>query len=216
MAKKAILFEDEMLAILNDGRDSELSSLSSGSDTEERFPENEFQNLLNEVGNEDFMALINDIDVYENDEEENHTNEVDTFNNSDVENVPIDMTVKNTPTPVHAVRFDTYNNCSINWMTYNAIGKKEIKWSQLLFSPPALSLEPVERPNYPTKIPTPLDYFFKYFSENDFVNMAKFTNIYAEQKSHSNFKTCSASEIKILIAIHMMFGVLKYPRTSMY
>jgi len=46
--------------------------------------------------------------------------------------------------------------------------------------------------------------------------MSKFTNIYAEQKLSTNFKTCSASEIKILVAIHMMFGVLKYPRTSMY
>jgi len=38
--------------------------------------------------------------------------------------------------------------------------------------------------------------------------MSNCTNIYAEQKLSTYFNTCSASEIKILVAIHMMFGVL--------
>jgi len=71
MTKKAMLLDDELLAIINDGRDSDLSSLSSGSSTEERFPNNESQYLLNEVGNDDFMALMNDIGVDDDDEENN-------------------------------------------------------------------------------------------------------------------------------------------------
>jgi len=67
-----------MLTILNDGRDSDLSSLLSDICTEERFPDNEFQHLLNDLGNEDVIALLNDIDVNnDDDEEENRTIEVD-------------------------------------------------------------------------------------------------------------------------------------------
>jgi len=201
-----------LFAILNDGRDSDLSSLSSGSCTEERFPENEFQHLLNEVGNDDFMDLMNDIGA-DDDEEEENAIDVNTLNDAD--NGPIDMTIQNIHPSVNEVRRQN-SESSINWMSYKAIGKRDIKWSQIPFSQPALFLEPVELPNYPKKILTPLDYFSKYFSENDFASMSKFTNIYAEQKLSTNFKTCSASEIKILVAIHMMFGVLKYPRTSMY
>jgi len=96
-------------------------------------------------------------------------------------------------------------------MSSKAIGKRDIKWSQLPYSQPALSLEPVELPNYPKKILTPLDYFSKYFSENDFASMSKFTNIYAEQKLSTNFKTCSASEIKILVLsfLVMLLKVIK-------
>lgn len=46
--------------------------------------------------------------------------------------------------------------------------------------------------------------------------MAKYTNIYAAQKNLKKFKNASTSEMKTMVAIHMLFGVLKYPRVRMY
>jgi len=46
--------------------------------------------------------------------------------------------------------------------------------------------------------------------------MAKYTNIYAAQKNLKKFKNVSTSEMKTMVAIHMLFGVLKHPRVRMY
>lgn len=46
--------------------------------------------------------------------------------------------------------------------------------------------------------------------------MAKYTNLYSEQKNLNNFKKTDSAEMKIMIAIHMLFGVLNYPRSRMY
>ncbi|KAF0688531.1 piggyBac transposable element-derived protein 2-like, partial [Aphis craccivora] len=206
MARKALFLEEDLIAMLNDGRDSDLSSLSSNDETEV-FPNNEFQDLLTEFGEDDFIALINDDNEIEDDNIP--TNIVCT-----IDNVPLDLTIQNEPT---ILTVDSNNTkLSINWTDYKAIEKRDIKWFEVPFSAPKLSLQTVEHPIYPKNILTPLHYFSNYFSENDFINMAKFTNIYAEQKSSTKFKKCTSSEIKILVGIHMIFGVLKYPRTRMY
>ncbi|KAL4120566.1 hypothetical protein QTP88_013236 [Uroleucon formosanum] len=46
--------------------------------------------------------------------------------------------------------------------------------------------------------------------------MAKYTNLYSEQKNLNYFKKTDSAEMKIMIAIHMLFGVLNYPRSRMY
>lgn len=53
-------------------------------------------------------------------------------------------------------------NASINWTNFKAIEKRHINWFQIPFSQPLLFLEPTEQPVYPEKIPTSIDYFFKY------------------------------------------------------
>jgi hypothetical protein len=46
--------------------------------------------------------------------------------------------------------------------------------------------------------------------------MAKYTNIYAAQNNLKNVKNTSTHEMKTMIAIHMLFGVLEFPRVRMY
>ncbi|XP_026819612.1 piggyBac transposable element-derived protein 3-like [Rhopalosiphum maidis] len=46
--------------------------------------------------------------------------------------------------------------------------------------------------------------------------MAQYTNLYSEQKNLNNFNKTDSAEMKIMIAIHMLFGVLNYPRSRMY
>lgn len=60
MARKALFKDEDILFMLNDGRDSDLSSLSSNEDIEPPFPDNEFQKLLHEFGEADFIELMED------------------------------------------------------------------------------------------------------------------------------------------------------------
>lgn len=46
--------------------------------------------------------------------------------------------------------------------------------------------------------------------------MAQYTNLYSEQKNLNNFNKTDSAEMKIMIALHMLFGVLNYPRSRMY
>jgi hypothetical protein len=71
---------------------------------------------------------------------------------------------------------------SIKWDKFIPIEKRNIIWEKKPFSPQVINLTPITEPIYPTTIPNPIDYFSKYFCENDFANMAKYTNLYSEQK----------------------------------
>jgi len=50
-------------------------------------------------------------------------------------------------------------------------------------------------------LPPPIDYFLKYFTENDIEEMAGYTNIYAQQTGVKNFIETNSSEIKTFIGI---------------
>lgn len=46
--------------------------------------------------------------------------------------------------------------------------------------------------------------------------MSTMTNIYAEQNGVRGYKHASASEIEVLVGLHMAMGVLGLPRVRMY
>lgn len=46
--------------------------------------------------------------------------------------------------------------------------------------------------------------------------MAGYTNIYAQQKGVKNFKDTSSNEMKVFVGIHLLMGVINFPRVRMY
>lgn len=91
-----------------------------------------------------------------------------------------------------------------------------MKWVQKPFTPPKINLNEIEQSDCPGEIQSPLYYFSKYFDDSDFENMSFFTNLYAVQKNTNNFKPTNIQEMKEFVAIHLMMGVLKFPRIRMY
>jgi len=103
-----------------------------------------------------------------------------------------------------------------NTSSLEYIEKCNIRWKRQPFVPPNIVLnKPIEH-MYPNSIPTPLDYFFKYFPESEYENMANYTNTYAEQIGRLNWKPTNSKEIKIFVGIHLYMGVLNFPRIRMY
>ncbi|XP_036346069.1 piggyBac transposable element-derived protein 3-like [Rhagoletis pomonella] len=96
--------------------------------------------------------------------------------------------------------------------------KKEIKWKtrmartfksdKIQFTAPPADGNTTER--------TPYSFFVKYLDDEFFVKAAYYTNIYATQKGDLNFKPCTADEIRVLIAQHIMMSCFKLPRVRMY
>lgn len=68
-------------------------------------------------------------------------------------------------------------------------GKKNIRWVQRPFSPPSVNLNTLRVSDCQDEICSPIYYFSKYFGDQDFENMAFFTNLYATQKNTSKFKS---------------------------
>lgn len=65
------------------------------------------------------------------------------------------------------------------------------------------------------QLESPLAFFSRYFTDELFEDMTKFTNIYAIQQ-HSKFKRTTMGELKNFIGIHIMMGNLHYPRVRFY
>lgn len=87
--------------------------------------------------------------------------------------------------------------------------KNSIKWSTSFFVIfiSKIHLREIKKRQIRTTLSTPMDYIFQYFSENDFINMAEFTNIYAQQIEIINIIEINSSEIKTFIGIHLFIGV---------
>lgn len=94
--------------------------------------------------------------------------------------------------------------------------KKNIKWSESPFVRPKIHLKELKKRPVPNTLPPPIDYFLKYFTENDIEEMAGYTNIYAQQTGVNNFIETNSSEIKTFIGIHLLIGVYGLPRVRMY
>lgn len=90
---------------------------------------------------------------------------------------------------------------------------KQVKWLAKAFAPvdtrctyqPLGGSAPVE----------PLKYFAKYFTEDVFEDLTKYTNIYALQNTGTEL-LCSVQEMKLFFGILIYMGVLKFPRARMY
>lgn len=96
------------------------------------------------------------------------------------------------------------------------VEKNCIKWKKQPYQPPTILLENLEKRHYPTEIPTPLEYFSKYFPDCEYQNMADFTNAYAEQTGVLDWNSTNSRELKIFVGIHLLMGVFGLPRIRMY
>lgn len=96
------------------------------------------------------------------------------------------------------------------------VEKRSIKWKKQPYQPLAIHLEPLEEHHYPKEIPTPLEYFSKYFQESEYQDMADYTNMYAEQTGKVNWIATNPREMKIFFGIHLLMGVFGLPRIRMY
>lgn len=96
------------------------------------------------------------------------------------------------------------------------VEKRNIKWKKQPFIPPTISLEKLEEHIFPEEIPAPLDYFMKYFPDNEFEEMAKHTNTYTQQNGKLNWIETNSREMKIFVGVHLLMGVFGLPRIRMY
>lgn len=91
----------------------------------------------------------------------------------------------------------------------NYTEKSEIKWKKEHFNTQTISVD-VEN------LKSPFQYFKNYFTDELFENFALYTNQYAEQKNVKSFKSTNSNEMKVLFGLHMLMGIIKLPRVSMY
>lgn len=94
--------------------------------------------------------------------------------------------------------------------------KKNIKWIQQPFNTPNIELDDLDITDPVIVLRNPIDYFMHYFNDDFFETLAFNTNLYAIQKNLTNFKATNQQEIRVLIAIHLIMGCLKFPRVRMY
>jgi len=169
--------EEDIVRLLGTGLDSDMSSLSSDEEVTDNYPERELDNLLdnfdNDIGMAEFLAEIDEADQQiEIEPEASQVNE-----NVD----PLDLSFQPNQNKTFFTR-GPYTNTK-KWSRFIPILKKNIFWKNVPFTPPTIIIQPVINQPVLTKIVNPIDYFTKYFSNDDFKNMAKYTNIYAAQKN---------------------------------
>lgn len=91
--------------------------------------------------------------------------------------------------------------------------KRPVLWVTSEFEPPDTTFRPTARDV--SAIMEPCEYFFKYFTDELFEEIARCTNIYALQTSGGILGT-TPEEIKTFFGMLMIMGTLKFPRIRMY
>lgn len=64
-------------------------------------------------------------------------------------------------------------------------------------------------------LPSPVDYFKRYITNDIISEMVNMSNLYAAREN-INFLATNTSEITVFIGIHLLMGNLGFPRISMY
>lgn len=97
----------------------------------------------------------------------------------------------------------------------NLTMKKDINWKRnVTYLTPPITWYKKNVENHVT-LESPLYFFKKYFTDELFEDMTKYTNLYATQK-HSKFKSTTTEELQNFVGIHIMMGNLHYPRVRFY
>ncbi|KAE9525646.1 hypothetical protein AGLY_014173 [Aphis glycines] len=180
-----------ILELLGNGQDSDLSSLSGDDNNEEDenvFPTSELDRLLNDFtyfddddGNELFPDLF-DVDIPTGNDE-----------------------ISKTPTILSPM------------VNLPFVDKKDIKWDMKPLICHKIDIQqPLPELSTIYKILSPLDYLMNYFPEEQFEKIATYTNIYAKQKNKLNFHDTTSSEIKVFVGVHLLIGCLKHIRIRLY
>lgn len=170
--------EQKIINLLGTGRDSDLSSLSSDEEVIGNFPERELENLLNNF-DYDFEGMIV-AQIEESCEEMGMEIEVDEtvmeIEHPQVTGV-LDLSIsQNISVPQNS------NKSTNKWSKFIPNLEKNIFWKSVPFTPPTITIQRATNQLNLTTILNPIDYFTRYFSHNDFENMAIHTNLYASQK----------------------------------
>eukprot|EP00102_Acyrthosiphon_pisum_P022242 XP_016659452.1 PREDICTED: piggyBac transposable element-derived protein 3 isoform X3 [Acyrthosiphon pisum] len=233
----------DIIELLGDGRDSELSSLSGDDDDfvddneypcseiEKSSKEQLFENVLDDFelfefeDDEDFNVFAINNETVE-DEQQSDNNAYETVedeqqsDNNAYETVEDEQQSDNnayarpsTPAipPRHIARRPVVEHgLHLNLPYYT---KNEIKWSNRPFVSNFLKISP-PAPELSTTYKTllPIEYFSKYFPEEEFENMAKYTNIYAKQNNFIKYVDTTPSEMKVFVGIHLKIGCQKPSR----
>lgn len=92
--------------------------------------------------------------------------------------------------------------------------KKDVSWKRRTYVVPNTDFSPGNKENNYVQ-QTPLMYFLKYFPDEVFVELTEKTNMYSIAKHGRNIAT-SVDEIKRFVAIHILMGVIRFPRLRMY
>lgn len=59
-------------------------------------------------------------------------------------------------------------------------------------------------------------FFSKYFTDDLFKDLVTYTNLYAVQNNTYNFPSTNDQEMNAFVGLHMLMGILDYPRVRMY
>ncbi|XP_060865565.1 piggyBac transposable element-derived protein 3-like isoform X1 [Metopolophium dirhodum] len=240
----------DIIELLGDGRDSELSSLSGDDDDfvdDNEYPRSEIEKSSKE---QMFENVLDDFELFDFEDDEDFN--VFGINNETVEdeyevfNLPmhqleqqsdnnVNETVEDEHEPLQQGEQQSDNNAyarpstpaipphhiairpvvehglHLNNLPYYT--KNEIKWSNRPFVSSFLKISP-PAPELSTTYRTlsPIEYFSKYFPEEEFENMAKYTNIYAKQNNFINYVDTTPSEMKVFVGIHLKIGCQKPSR----
>lgn len=207
-----------LLALLKNGDNSDVENLSS----DEEFEEGPQQNYLSEGVEDEFLELLNENNIpteilqkiaeVAGNEDNDPENEDDNPECEDLVRDEIDCdNSSNTNNNVES-QVEDIDIVELEFVTKKA----NIKWTKnrQVFTQSKNDFQLVA--SNASDILTPLNYFLKYIPITMFEQIAHFTNMYALQQNGKNFKICNAAEIKILCALHIAAGTLKFPRSRMY
>lgn len=156
-------------------------------------------------------------------DEEDDSNEFIDFNdiimnqkiqNDDVD-FPIDEIINYRQIDIESEIIVSINLNNIN-KPFLIILKNLIIWLCKPLKQKEIDLRELEPIVYSSEILSPIEYFTRYFSEEVFIEMATYTNIYAVQQNKSNYIPTTASEMKIFVGIRTMLRILSFPRARMY
>lgn len=92
-----------------------------------------------------------------------------------------------------------------------------MSWSKRAFDKPSADFTGVCDENEPCldELTTPYEYFSRYVPKSVFVELANETNMYFVFKEGKSVQT-NEEEIRKLISLHLLMGVVKYPRLRLY
>ncbi|XP_063216722.1 uncharacterized protein LOC134527733 [Bacillus rossius redtenbacheri] len=94
--------------------------------------------------------------------------------------------------------------------------KSQVKWLPVEFVTPRLYVFVPDEDVNVYDLPSPREYFSKYFTSDLLTAMVYNTNLYAVQNNVQNFSATTLDEMKMFIGIHIIMGNLSYPRVCIY
>lgn len=94
--------------------------------------------------------------------------------------------------------------------------KGKIVWRKhLKFEVPQFQWS-VSKPSKKYSTLAPVEYFYKYITEDLIESFVSNTNLYAVQKHVYHFKPCTLSEMKVFIGLHIIAANLGFPRIRLF